>query len=753
MEFTPNVSACSLSSDGGTAKILWGFRNGDVAIMTASKAMDLGGGVNGRSAAKLVRNKVDDQHEGNVTDVAWDEGKSFFVSGGADGKVKLWDAKKVECVWTSERQIGTLIKDPCARVASVLAKGVIVGAMQSGEIVLWTGFKLESLLSEENSSATFIRDIRIPSAVLASPNDQDGPAIPDISSLYIDTSATSTLTLLASYIDHPYFYRLRVDLESGLVDHAVFGDNIFFGRIHSLKPFFSSRTTDSNFVITGDSLGCVSVYEWDVNPPFPHFTPILPARKFEAYEDASSITALAWNGVTLMTGSDHAIVRVWDGLTFEHLKSFSSPIPKTRVRAMAIHQPLAQVQREFVNQILISPEGEVVMASVGDTIMAWRAGPVSKSTGGMRKVNAAGKKNRDQTAAAKYFSKCDTTFLFLYPSKLDDASAEQLEFHQTISESRKALEQEHEHVQKVFGREREQRQRLEKLGLDEVEAVSYVLMLSRDEEMQRLAAITNQSANGASGSGNGRGNMAVEEGVFQGDFDDVDYEVTPDGSASTSSMTGRYHSSNSHTYEATSQPFITASYHRASTSPPQNQPLGRPIPRVSPSMSNAKIQVSPRFRPEPVEAGSIQESRSTLELPEPALSLAEDESHFPPISTSTSPVTLDGLSISRSPSRSASGSGVRPPTSGGSSPQSIRSTSKSTSAWGISHSRSEGPSPGSSFASRASWAITPPRINDRLPASPGLRTGGALDDDEMDEDLRFAIELSLVEARSRGEDV
>src|SRR5882762_7411849 len=56
-EFTPNVSACALSADGGTAKIIWGFRNGEVALLSASKTMD-----HGKAAAKLTRCKIDDEH-------------------------------------------------------------------------------------------------------------------------------------------------------------------------------------------------------------------------------------------------------------------------------------------------------------------------------------------------------------------------------------------------------------------------------------------------------------------------------------------------------------------------------------------------------------------------------------------------------------------------------------------------------------------------------------------------------------------
>ena len=42
-EFTPNISARAVSSDGGTvSKIVWGTRAGDVLFMNAPRAMDGG---------------------------------------------------------------------------------------------------------------------------------------------------------------------------------------------------------------------------------------------------------------------------------------------------------------------------------------------------------------------------------------------------------------------------------------------------------------------------------------------------------------------------------------------------------------------------------------------------------------------------------------------------------------------------------------------------------------------------------------
>ena len=84
--------------------------------------------------------------------------------------------------------------------------------------------------------------------------------------------------------------------------------------------------------------------------------------------------------MTLITGSVSGMVHVWDMLMFEHLRTFVSPISHNRVgRAGPENKP--------VSQILLGPERELLMVSVGDQVMAWKAGPVlknGKGAGGVR---------------------------------------------------------------------------------------------------------------------------------------------------------------------------------------------------------------------------------------------------------------------------------------------------------------------------------------------------------------------------------
>jgi hypothetical protein len=117
--------------------------------------------------------------------------------------------------------------------------------------------------------------------------------------------------------------------------------------------------------------------------------------------------------------------------------------------------------------------------------------------------------------------------------------------------------------------EHEQLMQLYTLGLSEQEAVEYTLMLSRDEELRRC-----QSGIGEH----------VNEGIFDTDESSRD--------------------------QATSGPYKSSH--------------GHAVPMASPSNSNIKVQVSPRFKPEPKEAGGLvsgpPDLQSTLPSPPPPFS-------------------------------------------------------------------------------------------------------------------------------------
>jgi WD40 repeat protein len=142
-----------ISSDGGTAKIVWGTRAGDVLFMNAPRAMDGGR----RSAA----DDVTDEHDGSVLDAQWVINAPSaalgwpVVTASADGRIKLWDAKTAVCRWTSQRKSNVVIPNPCLKVTAIqtgVHGGCIAAVMKSGEVHIWTGFPLGATVIYEESS-------------------------------------------------------------------------------------------------------------------------------------------------------------------------------------------------------------------------------------------------------------------------------------------------------------------------------------------------------------------------------------------------------------------------------------------------------------------------------------------------------------------------------------------------------------------------------------------------------------------------
>ena len=256
---------------------------------------------------------------------------------------------------------------------------------------------------------------------------------------------------------------------------------------------------------------------------------------------------------------------------------------------------------------------------------------------------------------------------------------------ETITESRRMVEQESASYKRTFTREKEHRAKLEKLGLTEAEALEYVLMLSREEAL---------------GKGDLDANQAIgEEGVFDIDesLESAGYERVP----STSSI--RRSPSTSSVSTTSDQTWSSyggspASYGRYGVENPQ----GLDALPSSPT-SSVPCMMSAAAAP-------------LLHVP----TLSDDQ--FPPIA------------VSPTPSSSTSGS------------ESARSPS------GMSPSKSwssvVGSSSSSTSQSRSMRSASGPK---RFRPVGGVKyTSSKVHVDEDDEDLRYALELSLAEAQSRG---
>jgi hypothetical protein len=232
------------------------------------------------------------------------------------------------------------------------------------------------------------------------------------------------------------------------------------------------------------------------------------------------------------------------------------------------------------------------------------------------------------------------------------------ELQETISQSRLELEEEQLHTLRAYGREREQKEQLENLGLSEVEAVEYVLMVSRDEaEMERRRA---------------EGSQVQDRGIDEGHLDEPTASTTP-----------------------LSQVAYPSSVQYMKKKAVSSTPL---------FVSNEKVQVSQRASPEAMEASN--EMVWGKSSPPPVST--DDVDHFPPMGV--------GLHLR---------SGLKP--GGASMPGNLESVK---SVWG---------------------ADSPGRVLGRVSNVDGpSNTKARKADEEIDEELRIAIDMSLLEARSGG---
>lgn len=383
-EFAPDVTRCVITADGGTVRIIWGFRAGAVAVTTAQRAMDTAR----PTGARWARSRLGEAHEGPVEDAAWvpnsRSGPGYFVTGGADGLVKVWDAKTVACLWTSPPKEGQVLKDPCMKVALDASAGVVVAALKSGEVVVYSGFS--NLFAEDDAS---IRDCSIvevrvpppPAAHVPGPYPDTSPR--EIMAVQIHPASFGVVSVLTVFKDESRFYQNAVKLSDGSVEQISYGGEPL-GAIRAIQPVFAVKPGEHSFVVVGDQLGSISIFPWDT-----HSTsctgvrsPIRPTRTLEVYAN-SAVTALIWTSTVLVTGSSDGTLRAFDSLTFEPLRNFSYPAARPPVN-------------EEIKQIVV--DHDVFVASIGNRVVAWRGEPFSRS----EKMKKMKRSSRAANAVAKW---------------------------------------------------------------------------------------------------------------------------------------------------------------------------------------------------------------------------------------------------------------------------------------------------------------------------------------------------------------
>ncbi|OCB92227.1 hypothetical protein A7U60_g378 [Sanghuangporus baumii] len=642
-EFTPNLSSCAITTEGWTARAAFGFMSGEVALASSMRVME-----SGRTEKRVTRCRINEEHRGSVTDIVWDG--TAFVTASEDGEVRVWDSKRMRCVYVLEEQ-QTLTPDPCIHVASDLDRGVILAAKKSGIVAIWVGLSLTDEKVETNVVSAMFRIIPP-----GSPADETR----EPSRIFMDRSVRPGLLCYGiHYVGDMHFFRVNVDLVSGQNEAVKFADGPL-GPIEVIYPFFESGKDSGRTVIfAGDSLGHLSLFEWPSNTDL-HRGEVSSFRGLDVTLDGSGVSAISCNPYILAVGTSRGVTKIYDTLALRLLREFSSPLPRPNASTTP------------VKEIII--ERDLLLVAVGDRVLAWEARPVRP-----HKPLVIAKRSQAKVRNAKWHKR--------------------LELAQDISESRKAVEDANASERRSHERRRTHQAVLASLGLDEHEAFQYALMLSRDEAEQ------NQTRN--------------EESAFEASLQDFD----PISSAPTSRTNSYSESEGNLTTE--------------------QSPSLRMI--SSRSSSQEETGALPLLHTERMEARGLDSIRTGSNISVPPS--FEDQEHFPAISSSVSSAA-SSLPRSSSSSVSASWSARLKASASSGSSSSVVSASTVPVATASFRRSVSGPPPSSSGPSLLSETL---RLYGRGEASSSRAVSAPPQrdtDEDMDADLKLAIELSLAEALS-----
>ncbi|KAF8608613.1 hypothetical protein BDV93DRAFT_518696 [Ceratobasidium sp. AG-I] len=519
-----NVSAIALASTGGTGLVIWGLQSGGVAVTVAPRAMDAG------CSARMIKCKLPDAHRTRVEEVYVDNGPNgaeYFVSGASDGSVKLWTLPasqrgQVNCVWTGEysnggdlaSDVAAVIKVPCVKVAVSIQTEVVAAGYADGTVLVW--FSVSPSSSAEDPSD--VKCVRVPPPSLQS----SAPT-----TLRIHVHSRTSISVLVHHSTDDHFYRLRIEKDAGFIKRTRFGGGPLGAlgailtefvkqekedarttqtsavgtpadlsptgpstrtptpaslsvlstpvhtplRVELTRPEIGSAPVMRSFIAAGDALGSVCVWDWDEEREViragtevgkeeggngSSVVPEVQAALMWDALDGEGVTSLVWSDVVVAVGGANGHTSIFDSLTQRLLRRIPSPSPASA--------------QDSVSQLVV--EGDLLLVGVGGQIVAWHARKEVGNGNAWAKGGAKGKKTaggKSNGVVAKW-------------------QRERNELNTEISHSLTQLKDESARSKPGLRRARAQAGALAEMGMDEGDAVQYLMMLSRDEEDARRAA-------------------------------------------------------------------------------------------------------------------------------------------------------------------------------------------------------------------------------------------------------------------------
>jgi hypothetical protein len=767
------VSSMRLESDA--SRIVWGYQSGEIGMTILARQ-----GTNPRGAIKGIRFSSRGRHSGAVLDIAMPfgtgrggahsierspeklrqkqaqlgEAAEVFATAGIDGTVRLWSPKKALPIWIDLVQHTPLNKagqvsrrpDPAVCVEMDLDSGTIAAATAEGQVTVWTGIDINGLVSLHPSAYEDSSTLQLTAALMQSKSDLKRIKeriirihLPPLKVTGLeDAPAPCTLVLDVSYptstLPRTFRARLlvfcsqgsafeRLDIEKEADKEAMITSCIFTtpdkSTITTLRPDFEvvhpkgsiGLFAERRFVCAGTSEGKVIIWDWD--------TPAQERADAWCILDGhhTVITAIDVTAHVVVIGCSDGTIKAFDPLTGQHIRTFNDRTATRHPARMLAAGELTdeEASRFNVSQIIAGPD--TLVASIGGQVLAWKAEKLRSKTG--RKMAAP------RPSAGK-----SSNIGRLWDPKLQS----QKEMERDVYEAKEQLKKEQEERREEYDRIKFSvggRSELELGELTEQEALEYALMLSRDEEQTHKTGPDNdelQDALEQIAMVESNASAAASSSHYVDEVQDTSVSVSPSPSPLSSPyLTGLSSPPSSRAWDILQQAGSTAS------------PASRNQDKWHPNNKVSIIQV-PRFARQSSSQSSAENSRR------PSTHLATpptfDSPHEWP--------SIDASSLSRSPGQWQLGSpAVQTPISASLSQQSASispTLTPSRSPIGAWAAGSPSLRPikdvngKSSIASQRTSALTSSKPPHRSTPS----------SDNLDDDLKFALELSMAEEQSRN---
>lgn len=352
------VSTMNLSSH----RILLGFVDGSIGVCSPGK----------RWISRTFRRLTNDIHEAPVTAIATVPSRTpslVFASGANDGFVKIWDGS-VENGGRRLQSLGCKLPNGLSMTISSIVfdphSFLAVVCSVSGEVVIFHAIA--------DSTATYSSFEEIPKARIKVGGSNSVPRAPDVP-IIKKVAPFSHDSLLIACSDSSTFSRYSIADGSVM---AIFGDPANdVGHLADITAMEEAETVEiassdsRKWIISGDQIG--SIHLWEVKST--DAGTIAPVRSFEGHR--APITSLRLDKLVLISGSSDGVLKCWDPLTTEIMKTMSNKGTQTRSTRFQHHVP--QNVRIVGGTLLCG------VAIVGSSVRSWNFEPKNDVKGEKKK--------------------------------------------------------------------------------------------------------------------------------------------------------------------------------------------------------------------------------------------------------------------------------------------------------------------------------------------------------------------------------